>query len=275
MRKVNTVLTIAGTDPTGGAGIQADLKTFQERGVFGMSVVTSVVAQNTTGVQGVQHLPVDFIQAQLESVFGDIIPDAIKTGMIHSVEMMDLITSFLKKYPDIPYVLDPVMVASSGDPLMDEKTRLTIKQQLVPLATVVTPNLDETSLLLGYEVKTIHEMEKAAESLVNDFGARAAVVKGGHLVEGAVDVFYDGDRLVYLEADRVDTKDTHGTGCTFAACIASELAKGHDIHDSVQLAKSFVTDAIAYGLELGKGHGPTNHWGYRLKSTPNESEAYK
>ncbi|PXW89222.1 hydroxymethylpyrimidine/phosphomethylpyrimidine kinase [Streptohalobacillus salinus] len=266
--KVCPVLTIAGTDPSGGAGIQADLKTFQERYVYGMSVVTSVVAQNTTGVTAVHHLPVTFIDQQLEAVFSDIVPYAIKTGMIASKEMMASVLRYLKRFPELPFVLDPVMVATSGDVLMEEHARDFLVNQLLARATVVTPNIKEAELMLDQTIETTTAMEKAAERLVDVYGAKAAVIKGGHLGETCIDVLYDGKMMTHLESERIDTEATHGTGCTFAAAITAELAKGKTILEAVQLAKLFVTDAIRYQLLLGKGHGPTNHWGYRLKSVP-------
>lgn len=275
MVNVKTALTIAGTDPTGGAGIQADLKAFQEREVYGMSVLTSAVAQNTLGVQDIHHLPITFIEQQLKSVFTDIKPNAIKTGMIASTEMMELIASYFEKYQEIPYCLDPVMVATSGDVLMEEASQTTIKKRLVPLATVVTPNLSETEILIGRKVTTIKAMEEAAIEIVNELGAQTAVVKGGHLEGGAVDVVYDGNQIHHLRSERFDTPHTHGTGCTFSAVITAELAKGKTILEAVQLAKAYITDAIRYSLKLGKGNGPTNHWGYRLQGLPNQSGELK
>ena len=270
MSNVKTALTIAGTDPTGGAGIQADLKTFQEREVYGMSVLTSAVAQNTLGVLDIHHLPLDFINQQLESVFSDIKPNAIKTGMIATIEMMELISHYLREYPEIPYCLDPVMVATSGDVLMEETSQTIIKEQLVPLATVATPNLSEAEILVGRSIRTIEEMERAAIEIVAELGAKTVVVKGGHLDGGAIDVFYDGNQLYHLSSERFHTVHTHGTGCTFSAVITAELAKGKSIFEAVEQGKAYITDAIRYSLELGKGNGPTNHWGYRLQGLPNE-----
>ncbi|MFD2658070.1 bifunctional hydroxymethylpyrimidine kinase/phosphomethylpyrimidine kinase [Gracilibacillus thailandensis] len=274
MHKVASALTIAGTDPSGGAGIQADLKVFQEQEVYGMSVITSVVAQNTLGVQDVQHLSIDFIEKQLDAVLTDIPPQAMKTGMIATVDMMELIAKKLAN-TNIPYVIDPVMVAKSGDSLMDEKSRQVIRNTLIPHATVVTPNVPEAEILVGFEIHDNQDAEKAAKVIVNELGAKAAVVKGGHLEGAAVDVLYDGEDFYYLKADRFETKHTHGTGCTFSAAITAELAKGKQIKDAVVIGKDFITDAIQYPLELGNGHGPTNHWGYRLKSLPGQREVSK
>ncbi|UOQ49183.1 bifunctional hydroxymethylpyrimidine kinase/phosphomethylpyrimidine kinase [Gracilibacillus caseinilyticus] len=271
MHKIASALTIAGTDPTGGAGIQADLKVFQEREVYGMSVITSVVAQNTEGVQDVQHLTVDFIEKQLDAVLTDIPPQAIKTGMIATVEMMELIAKKLKN-STIPYVIDPVMVAKSGHSLMDETSREVIRETLIPLATVVTPNVPEAEILVGFAIQTNEEAEKAAKVIVNKLGAQAAIVKGGHLSGEAIDVLYDGEELYHFQSDRFDTKHTHGTGCTFSAAITAELAKGKSVRDAVEIGKDFTTKAIQYPLELGKGNGPTNHWGYRLEGLPAQKE---
>ncbi|SEN85485.1 hydroxymethylpyrimidine/phosphomethylpyrimidine kinase [Amphibacillus marinus] len=270
MSKILTALTIAGTDPTGGAGIQADLKAFQEREVFGMSVLTSAVAQNTCGVQAVEHMKLSFIEQQLDSVFNDITPNAIKTGMIATNEMMELISKYLKKHTAIPYVMDPVMVATSGDALMEEESRKVIRELLVPLASVVTPNLPEAEILFEQKIASVADMELAARYIVNQLGAKAAVIKGGHLKADALDVLYDGASIHHLSAERYKTKHTHGTGCTFAAVVTAELAKGVTVLEAVKLAKSFITDAIHYSLNLGNGNGPTNHWGYRLQGLPNQ-----
>lgn len=268
MKRVKTALTIAGTDPTGGAGIQADLKTFEERNVYGMSVVTSVVAQNTCGVDAVAHQSVEMIDKQLDCVFRDIMPDAVKTGMIATRDMMVLVDEYLSRFPDLPYVLDPVMVATSGDVLMEEKSREVIRDILIPKATVVTPNLKEAGLILERPIETIEDMTDAAKKFVHALGAKSAVVKGGHLTLDATDVFYDGHKVYYYTKPRIDTKHTHGTGCTFSAVIAAELAKGLSLTEAVQCAKNFIHEAIYYGLNLGKGNGPTNHFAYRLKGVP-------
>ncbi len=267
---VKTALTIAGTDPTGGAGIQADLKTFQERQVFGMSVLTSAVAQNTLGVQAVENMPITFIEQQLACVFNDIEPDAIKTGMISTIDMMELIATYLKKCPSIPYVMDPVMVATSGDALMETASQAVIRDLLLPLASIVTPNLPEAEILIGQKIEGLNEMERAARYIVNDLGASSVVIKGGHLEEQAIDVFYNGEQIEHFVGDRYQTKHTHGTGCTFAAAITAELAKGQDTYQAVSFAKQFITDAIRFPLGIGKGNGPTNHWGYRLKGLPTQ-----
>ncbi|WP_186580692.1 bifunctional hydroxymethylpyrimidine kinase/phosphomethylpyrimidine kinase [Aquibacillus kalidii] len=269
MAQVVSALSIAGTDPTGGAGIQADLKTFQEREVYGMSVVTSVVAQNTLGVKDIHHLPIEFIEQQLTAVFDDIEPNAVKTGMIATVDMMKLIANTLKS-KSIPYVLDPVMVAKSGHDLMEDASKKVIRETLIPLATVVTPNIPEAEILVDFKINNTEDAKKAARVIVEDLGAQAAVVKGGHLSGEAIDILYVNNEFHYFTSNRTETKHTHGTGCTFSAAITAELAKGRSIAEAVALGKKYITDAIQYTLGLGKGNGPTNHWGYRLKGLPNQ-----
>ncbi|OEH91304.1 bifunctional hydroxymethylpyrimidine kinase/phosphomethylpyrimidine kinase [Bacillus solimangrovi] len=259
-------LTIAGTDPSGGAGIQADLKTFQELDVYGMSVITSVVAQNTMGVKDCIHLPVTFIEKQLDSVIEDISPHAIKSGMIASTEMIELIYSKLAN-ADVPYVIDPVMVATSGDPLIDQKARNCLREKLIPITSIVTPNIPEAEVLVEREIHTQEDMEESAKIIVHQLGADAVVVKGGHMDGDALDIFYDGKEIVTLRSPRFLTKHTHGTGCTFSAVITAELAKGASTHEAVQTAKKFISAAIEHTLGLGKGNGPTNHWAYQKSLT--------
>lgn len=269
---IPTALTIAGIDPSGGAGIQADLKSFQEREVYGMSVVTSVVAQNTLGVQKVQHLPIETIEAQLTSVFSDISPDVVKTGMIATPEMMELIAKHLKAEKKL-YVMDPVMIAKSGDALMDDSSQAILRDVLVPLATVVTPNIPEAEVLLNREINTLEQSEAAARDIVDKLGAKTAIVKGGHSKDEPIDVLYDGKDILHYEGKRISTKHTHGTGCTFSAVIAAELAKGKGVIEATSIAKKFIADAIRFSLKLGKGNGPTNHWGMRLQGVPGEKNS--
>ncbi|WP_112179610.1 MULTISPECIES: bifunctional hydroxymethylpyrimidine kinase/phosphomethylpyrimidine kinase [Paraliobacillus] len=271
MIKIPTALTIAGTDPTGGAGIQADLKSFQEREVYGMSILTSAVAQNTRGVSDLHHMPIGFIEKQMQAVFDDIPPDAIKTGMVSTIEMMELIAMYVKKQ-DSPYVIDPVMVATSGHALMEKESRQVIRDLLIPLATIVTPNVPEAEILVNFKIEDVEDLKKAAKVIVDELGAAAAVVKGGHLEGKAVDVLYDKQVFHLLEAERTYTKHTHGTGCTFSAVITAELAKGQPVLDAVTIGKQFITDAIRYTLNIGTGSGPTNHWGHRLQGLPNQKK---
>lgn len=267
MGNIPTALSIAGTDPTGGAGIHADLKTFQESDVYGMAAITSVVAQNTLGVEDVHHLPVPFIEKQINAVINDITPDAVKTGMIATAEMMELIGDMLKNQ-SVHYVIDPVMIAKSGDPLMEASSRRTMRDVLVPLGSVVTPNIPEAEDLTDMQIQDTEDAKKAAKIIVHELGAKAAVVKGGHLEGEAIDILYDKQDFYHFSSPRFDTKHSHGTGCTFSAVVTAELAKGRTIWEAVEKGKRFISDAINYSLRLGKGNGPTNHWGYRYQDVP-------
>lgn len=269
LNSIYRALTIAGTDPTGGAGIQADLKTFQELEVYGMSVITSLVAQNTTGVQAIHDLPIDFIEEQFHSVMSDIYPDAIKTGMIAKPDMMVLLKEKIEKHSQVTYICDPVMMAKNGDALLEKHVRATLRDTLVPIANIVTPNIAEAEDLMEMKINTIEDMKKAATRIVNELGARSVIIKGGSLAGDAVDVFYSAnDGLEVFEAPRTNTKHTHGTGCTFSAALCAELAKGAPLYQAVYKAKQFTSDAISWSLKLGNGFGPTNHWAHRLKGLP-------
>lgn len=253
-----TALTIAGTDPSGGAGIMADLKSFQARQVYGMAVVTSVVAQNTMGVRRIQNVDLPMLEEQLASVFEDIPPVALKTGMIPNVEMMRII----RKYVDgsVPYVMDPVMVATSGDHLIDQKARDQFKAELMPVATLVTPNLSEAEYLVGFKIESETELEKAAQQILKEMGPKAVIMKGGHFGETAKDYLYiKGEFCITYESPRYDTPHTHGTGCTFSAVITAELSKGKTLPEAVGIGKDFISKAIKENPGLGKGHGPVNH----------------
>lgn len=264
MKNVACALTIAGTDPTGGAGIQADLKTFQELKSYGMSVITSVVAQNTLGVQDIHHVPLEMIDEQLQSIFSDMPVHAFKTGMIANVDMMELIYEHVKDR-DIPFVIDPVMVATSGDVLISNEARDYLRDKLLPLSTVVTPNLPETEYITEMTVDSLETMQEAAEKIVHDFGAGAALVKGGHLAsDNAIDYLYDGETMHEFPAKRINTLNTHGTGCTYGAAITAYLSHGLPLIEAVEKAKVFITKAIEHSLDLGAGSGPTCHWGLRL-----------
>lgn len=263
MKNVACSLTIAGTDPSGGAGIQADLKTFQEIQSYGMSIITSVVAQNTTGVQAVHHIPLDMIEKQLHAVFSDMPVHAFKTGMIANVDMMEIIYQHVKN-KNIPFVIDPVMVATSGDVLISEAACDFLREYLIPLCTVVTPNLPETEHITGMKVDSLDSMKEAAKIIVHDFGAGSALVKGGHLSGDAIDYLYDGENIYQFPAKRIDTVNTHGTGCTYSAAITAYLSHGLSLIEAVEKGKLFVTKAIEHSFDLGAGSGPTNHWGVRL-----------
>lgn len=256
------VLTIAGSDSGGGAGIQADLKTMLACGVHGMSVVTAVTAQNSLGVQGYWELPADAVRAQFESVVGDIGVDAVKTGMLASSALVSLTASLLDGL-DVPIVVDPVGVSKHGDALLAADALDAVREELLPVATLVTPNLHEVTQLTGIEVASEHGLLAAAQA-VHAFGSRWVLVKGGHLDGDAVDLLYDGVESWEFRAPRLDNRHTHGTGCTLASAIASFLALGHEMPIAVELAKSYVTGAIAAGFALGAGIGPVDH-GWRMR----------
>lgn len=262
MKKVASSLTIAGTDPSGGAGIQADLKTFQELKSYGMSVITSVVAQNTTGVKSIHHIPLDIIADQLHAVFSDMPVHACKTGMIANIDMMEIIQNAIKD-KGLPFVIDPVMVATSGDSLISEDARDYLRDNLLPLCTLVTPNIPEAEFLTGEKIKSADDMEKAAKIIVNQFGAKAALVKGGHLTGDAIDYLFDGSTMHTFSEERINTKNTHGTGCTYSAAITAYLSHGESLVKAVEKGKHFVTEAIRHSFELGSGSGPTNHFALR------------
>ena len=252
-------LTIAGSDSGGGAGIQADLKTFAALGVYGTSALTAVTAQNTLGVTGVQELPPDMVASQIDAVVSDIGADAVKTGMLANSGIIRVVAGKVTEHGLSNLVVDPVMVAKGGDPLLQEEAVDALRTLLVPLALVVTPNLPEASVLVGYRVVTLEQARRAARDIVG-MGSRSVVVKGGHLQGDAVDVFYDGSEFREFSSPRVDTTSTHGTGCTFASAIAAGLAKGMGVEEAVGQAKAYVTEAIRRAVPIGSGHGPLNHF---------------
>lgn len=253
-----TALTIAGTDPSGGAGIQADLKTFTAYGVYGMSVITAVVAQNTCGVTDVENMSVHMVERQLDAVFTDIFPDAVKIGMVSSIPIIDAIVAKLLQYRPRNVVLDPVMVATSGDRLLDEAAELHLINRLLPLADLITPNIPETSVLCGAPIKNKQDMVLAAKAISAHFGG-AVLIKGGHLEDCSDDLLYAQGDMQWLTGKRIDTRNTHGTGCTLSSAIAANLARKHELTKAVEDAKHYVTDALSTGLDLGKGSGPLNH----------------
>jgi hydroxymethylpyrimidine/phosphomethylpyrimidine kinase len=258
------VLTIAGSDSGGGAGIQADLKTLLAHGVHGMSAITAVTVQNSVGVQGFYELPPKAVFEQVEAVATDIGVDAVKTGMLASAAIVEAVADACERFQLPNLVVDPVAVSRHGDPLLREDAVDALANRLLPLATVATPNLGEVRLLTGVEVQAEDDLEAAARA-VGGLGPRWALVKGGHLRgEDAVDLLWDGEQAVTLRSPRVDTPNTHGTGCTLASSIAANLAVGLDVVTAVRAAKRFVTGAIAGGFPLGKGVGPTDHaWRFR------------
>lgn len=253
------VLTIAGSDSCGGAGIQADIKTFSALGTYGMSVITAVTAQNTLGVTNVRELDQEIIRDQIDAVFTDINVDAVKIGMVSSSEIIRTVGDALRKYHPENIVIDPVMVSKSGCHLLKPHARDALIRVLLPLAGVATPNLYEAEVITGRKINSLSEMEKAAVDIYR-MGARYVVVKGGHLEGDAVDVFYDGRSFRHLESKRIPTRHTHGTGCTFSSAIAAFLARGFTVEEAVAKAKEYITGAIAAAFPLGGGVGPTNHF---------------
>ncbi len=262
---MKTVLTIAGSDCSGGAGIQADLKTITTRGLYGESVITALTAQNTMGVAEILPVSPDFLEKQLECVFTDIVPDAVKVGMITGVEQMEVIARCLKKYQARHVVVDTVMVSTSGRHLMEPEAMEYYCTRLLPMAELYTPNLPEAEALLKTTVKTREERVAAAREFALQYRG-IIYLKGGHDAVCADDLFYDGKEFMWLEEKRIESSNTHGTGCTLSSAIACGLAMGLSAKDSVRQAKEYVTGAIADGMELGKGNGPLNHM-YQMKKS--------
>jgi hydroxymethylpyrimidine/phosphomethylpyrimidine kinase len=252
------VLTIAGSDSGGGAGIQADLKTITVLGGFGMSVITSLTAQNTLGVHGIHNVPPAFVAAQFDAVATDIGIDAAKTGMLPTSEIIRVVAGKIRQYGIAKLVVDPVMVAKGGMSLIREEAKKTLISELIPLAFVLTPNIPEAEVLSGIRIVTLDDMRKAAK-IIREMGARHVVVKGGHLPGDAVDLLYNGKDFQEFRTLRIATEDTHGTGCTYSAVIAAELAFGNDVAGAVTEAKRYITAAVRHAWRVGGGHGPTNH----------------
>ncbi|MFC0189303.1 bifunctional hydroxymethylpyrimidine kinase/phosphomethylpyrimidine kinase [Fictibacillus aquaticus] len=262
--QVNKALTIAGSDSGGGAGIQSDLKTFQELNVYGMSAVTAVTAQNTRGVHGIYPVTAEGVTSQLEAIGADLRPDAVKTGMLFNKEIIEAAAGAIKNFGWNNLVVDPVMVAKGGSILLEEDAAAALKEWLIPLAKVITPNVPEAEVLTGMKIDSAEKRKKAAEILCG-IGADITVIKGGHWNESDLcsDLVYDGQEFYELDGKRVATKNTHGTGCTFSAAITAELAIGKTPKEALHTAKQFIQAAVEYGIEAGSGHGPTNHWAYR------------
>lgn len=253
-----TALSIAGSDSSGGAGIQADIKTMISNGVYAMTAITALTAQNTTGVQGIMEVDGDFLKQQLDSVFADIFPDAVKTGMIPSAALMEVVAERLSFYKAKNIVVDPVMVATSGSSLMREEALNTMKTKIFPMATVITPNIPEAEVLSGCEIKTEKDMETVADLLYKAYGC-AVLLKGGHAINDANDCLCSASGIQWFQGKRVDNPNTHGTGCTLSSAIASGLAKGEALVLAVEHAKEYISGALMDGMDLGKGHGPLNH----------------
>lgn len=254
------VLTIAGSDSGAGAGIQADLKAMAANGVFGLSVITSITAQNTKGVSAVFDLPVSIIEAQLDAIFDDFAVGAVKTGMLSSAEIVQAVSRKLRQYKTEVLVVDPVMVAKSGHALLQPDAVESVKTALLPLALVVTPNVLEAERLSGIRIQSLADARQAAKG-IHKLGCKNVLIKGGHLLaEKGTDLLYDGRFFHVLKGEYIDTPHTHGTGCTFASAIAAQLAKGSALPEAVQTAKAYTTEAIRHGLALGHGKGPTDHF---------------
>ena len=256
--KLNTALTIAGSDSSGGAGIQADIKTMTMNGVYAMSAITALTAQNTTGVRAIQESSPEFLKQQIDAVFEDIYPDAVKIGMVSSSELICVIADALNYHHARNIVVDPVMVATSGSALMKTEAVQTLTEKLLPLATVVTPNIPEAQVLSGMDILTKESMYTAAKKIGDSYGC-AVLLKGGHSINDANDLLYANSEFIWFEGKRIDNPNTHGTGCTLSSAIASNLAKGYTLTESVKIAKDYISSALAAMLDLGKGSGPINH----------------
>lgn len=252
-------LTIAGSDCSGGAGIQADLKTFSAHGVYGMSVIVSVVSENTERVLGAEDVSPSMIESQIDAVFEDISVDAVKIGMLGSSPSMIAVAGKLKQWNPKNLVIDPVMVAKNGFSLMQETSNQTLIKEILPFADLLTPNIPEAEVLTGMKIHSFADMEDAAKRIAA-LGVKAILVKGGHRMEDATDLLYDGSSFLRFPQERIDTKNTHGTGCTYSSAIAANLAKGMALDEAVSKAKHYVTEAIRHSLAIGKGCGPTNHF---------------
>ncbi|MFS0655751.1 bifunctional hydroxymethylpyrimidine kinase/phosphomethylpyrimidine kinase [Bacillus sp. 179-C3.3 HS] len=260
---IKKALTIAGSDSGGGAGIQADLKTFQELGVFGMSAITAITAQNTLGVHGVYPLSIEALKNQIDVVAEDLLPDAVKTGMLWSADMIKIVAEKAVQY-HLKLIVDPVMIAKGGASLLNEDAVVALKQHLLPVSYVVTPNLPEAEALTGMNIQSKEDRYEAAHQLYQ-LGTKFVVIKGGHGPQDGLitDLLYDGKDFIEVTNEYIDTPHTHGTGCTFAAALTAEIAKGLSMKEAFETAEAFVHEAIKYPLHIGAGHGPTNHFAYQ------------
>ncbi len=261
--RIKTALTIAGSDSSGGAGIQADLKTMLANGIYGMSAITALTAQNTTGVTAISEVTPEFLGQQIDAVFTDIFPDAVKIGMTVNDKLIKVIENRLVFYKARNIVVDPVMIATSGARLISEEAIAVLKEKLLPIATVITPNIPEAEVLSGMKISDKAYMEKAAERINATYGC-AVLLKGGHSINDADDLLLADGEMIWFSGKRIDNPNTHGTGCTLSSAIASNLAKGYDLKQSVRLAKKYVSGALSAMLDLGKGSGPMHH-GFYLK----------
>lgn len=255
---IKRILTVAGSDSGGGAGVQADLKTIAALGGYGMSVITALTAQNTTGVKGIHEVPVSFVEKQFEAVASDIGIDAVKTGMLVSPGIIAAVAKKIRKYRIEKVVVDPVLAATGGSRLIASRAEEALKKELIALATVVTPNIPEAARLTGTVIRTRKSLEKAA-AMIGAMGAKNVLIKGGHRRGAALDILFDGERFYEFSSPRIRTRDTHGTGCTLASAIAVFIAQGSPVCEAVAMAKEYITLAIRNSLRLGRGHGPLNH----------------
>lgn len=253
------VLTIAGSDCSGGAGIQADLKTFSAHGVYGMSVIVSVVAENTSRVIDIQDISPDMIEKQIDAIFEDIEVDAVKIGMLSNALCMEAVARKLEEYKPKNIVIDPVMYAKNGSPLMEPNSINTLIKVILPYADILTPNIPEAEKISNIKIGNYEDMERAAK-IIYEMGSKNVLLKGGHAIGDPIDILYDGRDFYYYKSKRIDTKNTHGTGCTFSSAIASNLALGMGVPAAVERAKKYITTAIEHSLDIGKGHGPTHHF---------------
>jgi len=262
---IGRALTIAGSDSGGGAGIQADLKTFQELQVYGMTAITAITAQNTLGIQAVYPMSPEAVQQQIEAVGSDIGVDAVKTGMLFSSEIIRVVSDQVCRFGWKHVVVDPVMIAKGGSTLLQAEALRSLRAELIPLSYVVTPNIPEAEAITGLPIRNMEHRQEACKALFQ-MGTRHVILKGGHDESSGnqvVDLFYDGSHFTEFAGQRVNTRHTHGTGCTFAAALTAELAKGTDILQAVSIAKSFIQAAIVHSLGIGHGQGPTNHFAFR------------
>ncbi len=260
-------LTIAGSDSGGGAGIQADIKTFQELDVFGMSAITAVTAQNTLGVHGVHPLTVEALRQQIDAVAEDLRPDAVKTGMLWNADMIEEVARKIDEYGFNRVIVDPVMIAKGGASLLRDESVATLKELLIPRSYAITPNVPEAETLTGMTISSLDDRKKAAEQLVK-MGAQHVIIKGGHQPEDnhITDLLFDGSMFMQITHPYINTKHTHGTGCTFAAALTAQTAKGDSIHQAFEVAANFVREAVENTLGIGSGHGPTNHFAFKQNS---------
>jgi len=258
VRMVKRALTIAGSDASGGAGIEADIKTFHAFGVYGAAAITALVAENTTGVQGIFAIPADFVGKQIESVMDDVGADAVKLGMLFDEDIIENVAAKLKKYSPPVIIVDPVMMAKNGDPLLKPEARKSLVKKIFPLASVVTPNLNEAEEITGFEIAGDAELGRALKAILS-MGPGAVIIKGGHYGKDATDFFYDGSEVLALNGKRIETKSTHGTGCTFSAALAALMSRGFTARAAARKAKLFMEKAIETAPAVGKGFGPVNH----------------